>query len=167
MASRPTLGLFTETAEAAASETSIGDEMASPRTREPNKDRLLLWIEALESGEWTQCLGVLEATNYDGSKAHCCLGVAQRVAFANGFTIEGMNPDDLDWGSNGMDPGVGQWYGFDSWNRTDPDLVTGNESGDGQITCVDANDMHGWTFAQIAAGLRARYITPTTIEQES
>lgn len=138
-----------------------------------NEDRVLLWIEALESGEWTQCLGVLEATNEDGSKQHCCLGVAQRVAFANGYTIghvdpdEHVDPDDLDWGSKGMDPDIGQWYGFDSWNDTDPDLVPGDEDGQRQITCVDANDTHGWNFAQIAAGLRARYITPATIEQES
>lgn len=132
-----------------------------------NEERLLLWIEALESGEWKQCENVLEHVDpEDGSTSHCCLGVAQRIAFANGFND--TDPSDMYWGSSGMDPRVGQWYGFNLYNQGDPLLVEGDSAeGTQVITCVDANDKYGWSFAQIAAGLRARYITQNIEEETS
>ena len=131
-----------------------------------NEDRVLLWINALESGEYTQCQGVLERDELDGTKKHCCLGVAQRVAFANGFSIGNRTPDDMYWGEAGMNSRVGEWYGFDAYNEQDPILVDSDGDTD-HITCVDANDKHHWNFARIAAALRERYISPPDIEQES
>jgi hypothetical protein len=65
-----------------------------------------------------------------------------------------------------MNSRVGEWYGFDAYNEQDPILVEG-DPGMNQITCVEANDKHHWDFQQIAAALRARYISPPDIEQES
>lgn len=134
-----------------------------------NEERLILWIEALESGEWKQCQTVLEHVDpEDGSTSHCCLGVAQRVAFANGFSIDNVDPKDLYWGASGMDARVGRWYGFDMYNEGDPILVEGDQAEGMQIiTCVDANDKHHWNFARIAAALRARYLSPDIEEETS
>lgn len=78
--------------------------MASPRTREPNKDRLRLWVEALRSGRFQQGNGAMR--NLTG---HCCLGVAMEVAFANG--VEPYISDN--WGvTSTMPERVRDWYGI-------------------------------------------------------
>lgn len=44
------------------------------------------WVEALRSGEFTQCSGKL--CGYDGSRwCYCCLGVACEIASRNGAPI--------------------------------------------------------------------------------
>jgi hypothetical protein len=99
--------------------------------------------------------------NEDGTKSHCCLGVAQWIAFRNGFEPQpGSTPEDYDWGPAGLNLSIGQWYGFDIRSDSDPLLVL--EEGDNtiEVTCVVANDIRRWSFAQIADALQARYITP-------
>jgi hypothetical protein len=135
-----------------------------------NEPRVKLWIQALRSGEYTQCEGVLERHAL-GKTSHCCLGVAQRVALANGYT-DGTNntEDNLPWGSDGMDYGVASWYGFDSeTGDSDPDLGIFPEidAPSKTVSCVRANDELLWNFAQIADALEARYITPKNIEREA
>lgn len=125
-----------------------------------NEARVKLWIDALRSGEWKQAQEVLEYVEEDGTKSHCCLGVAQWIAFRNGYEPgEGATPEDYDWGAAGMAHAIGDWYGFSAPITSDPTLVDATED-DQEITCVVANDSRNWTFAQIADALEARYITP-------
>lgn len=37
------------------------------------------WLEALESGEYNQCVGALWRIDDDGKKGYCCLGVATEL----------------------------------------------------------------------------------------
>lgn len=134
-----------------------------------NENRVKLWIGALRSGEYTQCQHVLEYIEMGtGKTSHCCLGVAQRVALANGYIDQGE--DDLDWGAEGLDADIAlNWFGFsDQVGSTDPGL--GNHDVGGEIvevSCVKANDELGWTFEQIADSLQEQYITPADIEREA
>jgi hypothetical protein len=140
-----------------------------------NEARVKLWIDALRGGDYKQCRSVLEerTTLMDGTPGavrHCCLGVAQRVALANGY---GKSEDEMDWGAAGMDRGVAlHWYGFTAeYGDSDPELgvfpdpTTPGETID--VSCVKANDELGWNFVTIADALEARYITPPNIEGEA
>ncbi len=140
-----------------------------------NEARVKLWIDALRSGDYKQCQDGLEYVEEDedgvltGEKKHCCLGVAQRVALANGYTDRGES--DLEWGAGGMDWDIAQnWYGFTvEMGGGDPDLGDHLDT-DGttmEVSCVQANDDLGWGFVTIADALEARYITPSNIEGEA
>jgi len=132
------------------------------------EDRVKLWIQALRSGEYTQTTNVLERFLFDGTKAHCCLGVAMKVALANGYSAQ--SEDDMEWGAEGMDEDIAlYWYGFkDSSGGTDPELGS-HVGADGEwfnASCVQANDDLGWSFRQIADAVEKHYITPN-IEGEA
>jgi hypothetical protein len=140
-----------------------------------NKDRVKLWIQALRSGEYTQCQNVLEYVEEDddgvftGKKRHCCLGVAQRVALANGYIDQ--DESSLEWGSEGMDYDIARnWFGFtEEMGGGDPDLGHFTDT-DGELisaSCVQANDDLGWSFQAIADALEARYVSPENIEREA
>lgn len=128
--------------------------------------RVKLWIEALRSGEFKQTKQVLEESNPDGTKSHCCLGVAMHVALRNGWEPrEGV--ERLNWGPESMDPGAGAWFGFQDGPSLesiagDPYLGRFPEVVSGRVHCTSANDELDWSFEKIADALEARYITPTT-----
>lgn len=60
------------------------------------KKNLKKWIKALRSGKYVQGRGTLERTLADGSKQHCCLGVACREfpEMIRSETIKRFSSDD-------------------------------------------------------------------------
>jgi hypothetical protein len=144
-----------------------------------NKERILLWVEALESGQYQQ-----ERSALRQGDGYCCLGVACEVAIANGLPLEVkpvVAPLNVDashaiWLYDGsqtyLPRAVGEWFGFGDggWfgeGRLPPvDLsesfvhnphvgvdVLGNN-----VAAGTANDSLGWDFATIAAALRKMYL---------
>jgi hypothetical protein len=138
----------------------------------PNKERIQLWVEALESGEYAQTVGSLHETetqvggkwrpqrdcpSYDGPvrEAYCCLGVAAEVALSHGF-----NPAGVDWNIPCMTPELAEWYGLEG----DPLIFSGGRKRlkrigeDEPLTAVQANDQKGWSFTEIAAAVKETYL---------
>jgi len=131
---------------------------------QPNKERIQLWVEALESGEYAQTTGSLRETETqvggkwrpqqdvpgsDGPvrEAYCCLGVAAEVALSHGF-----DPNEMDWDIPCLSPGLQEWYGFDA-----PDPLIHPDALE-PLTAVRANDQKGWNFTKIAVAIRETYL---------
>ena len=56
---------------------------------DPAKSRMLAWVNALRSDEYTQCRNMLEFREFENSPAdNCCLGVLCRVAMADGLKLD-------------------------------------------------------------------------------
>jgi hypothetical protein len=107
---------------------------------EPNKPRIKLLVDALRSGEFKQGKGHLEIieTDSDGNETitNCCLGVACRVAMANGHPLKvdriGFAPWQVtEFGAPTDDPSeavlptsVMRWYGL---NQANPSLRYNDE----------------------------------------
>lgn len=134
-----------------------------------NKERVRLWIDALESGDHEQSRGCLIRHAGDPSEELCCLGVACRVAEKEGIVeLIGNNqfgPHDIEPGmfnfnfetsATRLPLAVAEWFGFD---ETNPRLI--NEHGDPD-SCVHANDALGYSFEEIAKGLRKQYLEEAT-----
>lgn len=134
MESGPTMGLQTEPAQNAGTQT-IGDVMAS---RTPNKKNLRMWVRALRSGQYEQGKTYMAK---DGK--YCCLGVAQDIAIANGAKAV------FEAGKTATMPAaVCEWLGLD--NAVDPVLIeVGAERWRAGTTASRLNDA-GVPFAEIA-----------------
>jgi hypothetical protein len=126
------------------------------------KERLLLLAEALESGQYAQGRGVLERVYPDGRVENCCLGVACRVAMANGLeltTSQMVRKYDaeedgalvlFDDESAYPPSKIDEWYGTDLSK-----LMT---TRDGPLrTPVNMNDGEKWSFEQIGDAFRYHY----------
>lgn len=148
-----------------------------------NRERVQLWVEALESGEFEQGSGQLE-TRYSlndkgettDEATYCCLGVAIEVALRDGYTpqtVPGvMTPymESYDHFNTVLWPGVVAWYGFlvsdpyiGIWHNDDGEYRTKNPEPEDaynweSLSASGANDDHHLSFRQIAAGVRARYL---------
>lgn len=99
-----------------------------------HQERLLKWVEALESGKYQQGQGnllMVESWNDDGSRSesYCCLGVATRVAVENGLDLAGALLA-LDASRNAHDPDpVGRQYAI----RHDEILTVTNDVSDRRL----------------------------------
>lgn len=123
---------------------------------EPNKERLTLWAEALESGEFAQCTGSNLRIEFDiptqqEKRSYCCLGVANEVAWRNGLA----GRPEVDHGADMLDF-ARDWYGLGS---TNPILAQLSQDA-GHYTAIELNDNEGWTFTQIASAIRQRFGLP-------
>lgn len=129
------------------------------------KREMLLWADALDSGEHKQGKHVLEKVD-SGQK--CCLGVACVVAMADGVVLDRrvvLDSDDREvvsyWqpvlNANGgfnefshLPADVMEWLGLESNNPMLP-----NDGEEGRwINATQANDNAGWDFPRIAAAVR-------------
>lgn len=121
-----------------------------------NKDRVELFLAALESGKYTQCTGHLRQQVLFASmileQRHCALGVATEVALDNGLREElrtmGYNGDEFLFTGGRLHEWVMQWYGFE---HTDP-LLTEPARPDSHLTTVSRLNDGGkdfWTIAQM------------------
>lgn len=54
----------------------------------PNKENIRKVVDALRSGDYVQGKGTLEYKDENGVAKNCCLGVACRVAMANGVALD-------------------------------------------------------------------------------
>lgn len=130
---------------------------------EVNKERVQLLVDALLSGEHVQGFGVLERITDGGVTERCCLGVACRVAMANGVVVgtqtEGHEGSAtfFDSSSGTLPWSVQTWFGFDSES---PNLL-GADSPDNNWTAIDMNDNRREPFALIAQRFKLRYIDDT------
>src|SRR5687768_15095336 len=91
-----------------------------------NKERMELWIQALEQDRFKQCFGILRKEVRDGgdgeviARLHCALGVGIEVALENGLFSEhpkAFNPifNEIVFTSSGglLPTAVAYWYGID------------------------------------------------------
>jgi hypothetical protein len=118
------------------------------------EERALLLAEALESGRYEQGDGWLE--RHDGEVSRfCCLGVACRVAQANGVElIEGMSGVDgegvsFDGHDTELPDKVQDWFGF----QTHSGAFLGMEI-DGHGSLIGLNDSGDYDFPAIARVIR-------------
>lgn len=117
-------------------------------TKGPNKERLLLWVEALESGNYQQGRGHLRYTDEETEQTtHCCLGVAAEVCERNGGA-KFVNP-----GGAFLHFEAQEWYGLGRY-AYNPNLET--EDGD-LLSATTLNDSKGFDFPTIAAAIRRTF----------
>ena len=122
-----------------------------------NKDRVELFLAALESGKYTQCTGRLRKWMVTlGTiileQHHCALGVATEVALDNGLREEiraqGFLHDDFLFAEGSLNGLVMEWYGFDN-----PDPMLTEPAGPYElVTTVSRLNDGGkdfWTIAQM------------------
>jgi len=131
------------------------------------KERVALWADALDSGEFERGQGALEIIKKDGTKSHCCMGVACRIAMKNGLELHTetrfANSVEMTWFSAGstfnagsstfLPQAVRDWYDFDT---IDP--VVGYDRYQISVSAANANDDRDWDFHKIAEGLREMYV---------
>ncbi len=139
---------------------------------ECDKKHMLLWVEALESGQYDQTTGYLHVIEPNGDAATigwCCMGVACDVAIREGAPIHRFEGDwterfdDLD----SYPPGrLHRWLGVDPTD--DGDIIVADSDpddwddspGQAPVRASVANDTRRWTFGEIAASLRGTYGLP-------
>ena len=127
-----------------------------------NKDNILRWVEALESGEYQQGFGYLH--NRD-SNLFCCLGVACDLAYKDGAVTKHEVDEDDSWTS----PKWAVRYGSPKLSTVLPYEVLnwlGVASANpyvkydhGYIELTVLNDGHECSFAEIAQLIRNEYLT--------
>jgi hypothetical protein len=123
----------------------------------PNKERVELFLAALESGKYVQCSGSLRAQNLFGSGQpwrYCALGVATKVALDNGLreSLNNWVEDDILYESGVLEPLVADWYGF---NSLDPILAKDEDGNWDSVSSFNDDEKDFWWIAQ--AG-RARWL---------
>ena len=127
-----------------------------------NKERVELFVAALESDGYTQCTGQLRKRTFEDSESgnstvmrtsHCALGVATEVALNHSSWIGQVISEENLWRRGDLHPEVAAWYGFE-----DPMVPLGpGKPG------VDADWVGGWndigaSFWEIAQAIRTTYL---------
>lgn len=75
------------------------------------------WADALESGDFKQCQGVLHRTRSGGDDAFCCLGVAAKLAVDAGLDLPVTEDEGrVEYGADALelDPRIREWLGLRS-----------------------------------------------------
>lgn len=140
-------------------------------SNEPNAERIALWVAALRDPDAKQTTKVL--TRADGS-GDCCLGIASKVAIANGLELETcisnilIGSETVECVSYGryeaktfMPIAVKHWYGLLAHNP-----VVGTVDGF-ERSATQANDSLGLSFTEIADLLEKHYLTPAEAPVEA
>jgi hypothetical protein len=132
-----------------------------------NKERIELWVQALESDEYEQCTGSLFVgqnvyhrhcqdgkIGFTQQDLHCALGVGISVALKNGMFNDHPNPpaDVLVYNAGGgaLPDCVRTWYGIET---EDPYIHIDNDAD--KVSHFNDNGQSFWTIAQ---ALRAKYL---------
>jgi hypothetical protein len=131
-----------------------------------NKERMELWVQALESDEYQQCTGSLFVAKYKSwttikgevcfaqQDHHCALGVAIAVALKNGMFNGHPNPPDdvlvYNAGGGELPSCVRIWYGL---STEDPPIRIDDNAD--KVSHFNDNGQSFWTIAQ---ALRATYL---------
>jgi len=130
----------------------------------PNLDNIKIWHDDLLSGRFDQTTGYLSDT-----WGYCCLGVACESAREHGVPLvvdqTGARGEIRTYDSvEGTLPrAVAEWLGLD----TDPSLVIHHDdAGVEYLTCTQANDDEGLSFAEIARLIRRTWPTAFTSTKE-
>lgn len=128
--------------------------------RESNKPVIEKWVEALESGNYSQGSGYLSKKNAFGKQVYCCLGVLCDLAVKEGVIPEpSQHPDDASvriynlWSAS-LPPEVRDWAGMSDGNPyvdlPDPDLPS--------ASLAFLNDTSRYDFNSIAALIRHNFL---------
>lgn len=129
---------------------------------EVNKEVIRKWVEALESGEYTQGSGALAPFDGNGKVTYCCLGVLCELAFRDGKCSQAYRLDNdvlsYDAAETYLPRSVVEWAGLDG---TDPFVIVNN----GSTSLSKVND-DGMPFKLIAKLIRERFLEEVS-EQNS
>lgn len=127
---------------------------------EPNKENIQKWVDALRSGLYPQGYNYLEQNG-----KFCCLGVACRVAIADGLNLSTANKDDIvgfedaniadgdDYNFSTLPAKVSKWLGI---NNSNPGVATDTEFGKVGLTIL--NDSQRFDFDAIAQFIEDTYL---------
>lgn len=122
-----------------------------------NKEAILEWVEALESGRYQQTTGTLAQYEKDGSVGYCCLGVACDV-FKDRLGLEvdtNGNRITFDHTLASLPVAVAKFLGLSVtevfWNKQER-----------YVQLAQLNDTYNLTFQEIAAILRANFLSEET-----
>lgn len=117
----------------------------------PNKKRIRKWVEALESGKYSQTRMTLR-----NSGGYCCLGVACDVSEIGdwnkslheiSYEIEGKGEEEC------LPKAVADWYGLEC----DPTVIVKDlDYPQEHLTLL--NDDYGYDFVRIAGLIRDTYL---------
>jgi hypothetical protein len=129
-----------------------------------NHERALLLAEALESGRYIQGPRVLErhVRNEDGTVTvkNCCLGVAVRLAQANGVDVaEVLDGDAVEFNGNScsLNAPVLDWFGFKNAAGAFGETEDYAEEIEGWSSLIGLNDSGCFNFADIARIIRENW----------
>ena len=129
-----------------------------------NKERVELFVQALESDGYIQCRQSLRRgrltnlPNMDVQWTHCALGVAVDVALKHGLQrperVLRANWETWLWNHGTLPAPVMEWYGFED---PDPEITIDEGVGPIVTSVAGANDdvSDFWTIAQ---AVRAQYL---------
>lgn len=129
-------------------------------TKNVNKDRIRLWVDALRSGKYTQGKYSLQYDSpFDEDKiCFCCLGVACKIAVEEGLSIDVKKCGDIgysyDGDFTGMPSSVKSWYGLDDNIRRD--IIVFDENND-KRSIIGMNDK-GLTFEEISDNIERTFL---------
>lgn len=84
-----------------------------------------LWVEALKSGKYSQCTGLLFRLDEDGNKSYCCLGVATELF----PSLLPRNIENLYGSEYNSILGLRGWNGDFEIDNVNECLATMNDSG--------------------------------------
>lgn len=119
-----------------------------------NKENILKWVEALESGEYPQTQGTLQKLG-----RFCCLGVACEVAMENGVPLECEYDGDgvvtYDGRDDILPELVVEWLDLYS---NDPGVFVTIDGSSFPVPLVGLNDDYDWDFAHIAQAIRENFL---------
>lgn len=126
---------------------------------ELNLNRIRKFIAALRSGEYTRGTGALTYEAADGSYRDCCLGVACKVAIADGLELptgKFSGTHTVFYGTRKevaiLPPEVRDFFGFESSN---PALRLADDT---MVFATTLNDSFGFSFAKIADAFERTYL---------
>lgn len=132
-----------------------------------NTENMQKFVDALRSGNYVQGQNALERMDASGKMTNCCLGVACRVAIANGLALEvirkeGVGATHFDEETAFLPKRVKDWLGVETGNPVlkafDPDTMVEGVDLD-ILTATFLNDTHNYTFSQIADAFERTYLT--------
>lgn len=123
-----------------------------------NKERVALLVTALRSGDFKQGKSALERRRLDdNSIEHCCLGVACRVAMAEGLEVEVEDRafdgvKTFDGEASILPSAVYEWYGFKNGVPSFPQRRT---------NAIGMNDRDNADFNEIADAFEEEFVNAT------
>lgn len=112
-----------------------------------NKENMLKFVQALESGEYSQCKESLRSTVED-NHSYCCLGVATELAEKSGVKL----PTDTWITYTTLPAHVQDWLGIDEDNP-----LLSQDTGE-VISAITMNDNLNKSFPLIALAFRFTYL---------
>lgn len=139
-----------------------------------NKQVIQEWVDALRSGEYAQTKGRLQRTEpdrYDSETkpGFCCLGVLCDIAVKHNVikTVGTYSDGHVKYGTDHLysdafpTTTVQDWVGINDFIVTTA-IVVDEEMETDRIGLTELNDIHGFTFGEIADLIESEFLKETT-----